>query len=110
MRGITRKISYTGQGTGTVTPTQTNPVDGDRVECVLDVTAASGTPTLDVTPQWSQDGTLWVADTTVFTQATGVTTEQISLTSKGKYLRFSAVVAGTTPSFDFDIHTTEFGV
>lgn len=76
-----------------------------RVECSLNVSAASGTsPTLDITPQFSIDGENWFDGANDFTQATGTTTEMIENTSKvGVKMRFKYVVGGTDPDFTFDI-------
>lgn len=79
---------------------------GDRIEVrglVLDVTAASGTsPTLNVNVQTSDDNTTW-RTLASFGQKTGVSNEHISVGGLDRYLRFSWVIAGTTPSFTFTV-------
>jgi hypothetical protein len=77
---------------------------GNRTEVrglVLDVTAASGTaPTLDVSIQTSDDNTTW-RTLKSFAQKTGVANDHLSSGGLDRYLRFSWVIAGTTPSFTF---------
>ena len=64
---------------------------------VVDVTAESGTVTLDVEVQTSADNTTWVAHPSgTFTQITGVTTAVKALTNVGQYLRVKYTIGGTT--------------
>jgi hypothetical protein len=72
----------------------------------ISVTAASGTsPTLDVIVQHSSDGSTWSTLGT-FTQATGTTSEAITVasgTTVNRYVRATATIGGTTPSFTFAV-------
>jgi len=100
---MARVLTLTGQGTGTVNSNVLLTKGSTLLTSILSVTAASGTPTLDVELQWSSDGVVWASATTpdAFTQATGTTNEAIDqVTVKGMYVRAQAVVGGTTPSFD----------
>lgn len=85
-------------------------IGGNDVEAHLKVTARSGTtPTLQVIPQYSYDGTDWfdIPSTQDFTLVDGSTSLPSSETLKvpytGQYVRFKYVVTGTTPSFTFDL-------
>ena len=90
------------------TTSGTNIVSGlgeyDKVRIQLNVTAASGTtPTLDVTIQDTVDGTNYNTLAT-FTQKVAVVRDVLTLTNLvGDSVRVSWVVAGTTPSFTFDV-------
>jgi hypothetical protein len=72
------------------------------------VSAASGTsPTLDLSVEWSGDGTNFVpADGTADTFAQQTTTGGAakSFTVKGLYYRVKWTITGTTPSFTFAVH------
>jgi len=74
---------------------------------ILNCTAASGTtPTLDVTVEWSADGTNFFAAQAAdsFTQVT--TTGQVGAKSfdvKGPFYRVKWTIGGTTPSFTFTV-------
>jgi len=72
---------------------------------VVEVTASSGTtPTLDLTVEWSMDGTNFaVADPAdSFTQITTSPTRRAkTFTVKGTSYRLVWTIAGTTPSFTF---------
>jgi len=62
------------------------------------------TPTLDVTIQDSPDGTNWYTVDTAFTQVTNAASTQVKrLTNFGKFLRVNCVIAGTSPSFTFQV-------
>lgn len=80
---------------------------GERACVVLDVTAQSGTtPTLDVSVEWSADGTTWaVGDPAdAFTQIAAATgTKAKSFTVKAPFYRLKWTIAGTTPSYTFSI-------
>ncbi|MCA1696557.1 MAG: hypothetical protein LC749_18555 [Actinobacteria bacterium] len=71
---------------------------------MLDVTAASGTsPTLTVNVQTSDDNTTW-RTVVSFTAVTAAPANQhVSQGSLDRYLRFSWVIGGTTPSFTFSV-------
>lgn len=78
---------------------------------VLEVGAVSGTsPTLDVKIQESADGSAGWADVSgaVFTQVTAANSSQILRieglgTSRKRYLRAVATIAGTSPSFTMGV-------
>jgi len=73
---------------------------------VISVIAASGTsPTLDVIVQHSSDGASWSTLGT-FTQATGTTSQAITVasgTTVNRYLRAAATIGGSSPSFTFAV-------
>lgn len=79
---------------------------GDTVSLLVSVTAASGTtPTLDISVEWSPDGTIWaVADTPdAFTQITTTKAVVKSFSDKAKFFRVVWAIGGTTPSFTFQV-------
>lgn len=70
----------------------------------VDVTAVTGTsPTLDLTVEWSNDGTTWVKAEPAesFTQITAAKTAVKAVVLKGAYFRLVWTLTGTTPSFTF---------
>lgn len=78
----------------------------DSVSLLVDVTAVSGTgPTLDLSVEWSHDGTTWApaepADD--FTQITAVGSVVKNFSLKMPIYRVVWTIAGTTPSFTFSI-------
>ena len=82
-----------------------------RLSLLVNVTASSGTtPTLDLTIEWSHDGTNWAvgqpADS--FTQITGTTVVVKQFTAKAPQYRIRWTIGGTTPSFTFTI--SEYGM
>jgi len=87
---------------------QTNSYDfGDASECLVlvNVTAVSGVnPTLDITVQVSYDNSTW-HDHTDLRQIIKAGNYPESITEFGKYVRLSYVIAGTNPSFTFQIKT-----
>jgi hypothetical protein len=93
-----------GRGTGTV---NADRGVGDGVDYVafLDVTADTGTPTLDVKFQeWDQASEKWYDITGgAFAQATGVTSERITFSSNALRMRCVQVIAGATPTFDYTV-------
>lgn len=76
----------------------------------LNVTAASGTaPTLDVIIQDSVDGTNWNTIGT-FTQKVAAAREVINITTPfADTIRVNWAIAGTGPSFTFDVQATAQG-
>ena len=79
---------------------------GDTVSVWVSVTAVSGTtPTLDISVEWSPDGTTWAASEPAdsFTQITAAKNVVKSFTDKAKFYRVVWTIAGTTPSFTFSI-------
>jgi hypothetical protein len=84
---------------------------GDTVSIWVNVTAVSGTtPTLDISVQWSPDGTTWAdVDTTPDAFAQITTTKAVVKTfpDRAKFYRVSWAVGGTAPSFTFTIQAYE---
>lgn len=81
-------------------------VDIDSINLVVDVTAVSGTsPTLDLSVEWSHNGTDFAAVDTpdTFTQITGTTKKVKRFTIKGSHYRVVWTLAGTSPNFTFSI-------
>lgn len=79
---------------------------GDVMSLAVNVSAASGTtPTLDLSLQWSHDGTVWFTPETPDTFAQITTTKQVIKTFVAKAPRYRIVytIGGTTPSFTFDV-------
>ncbi len=78
--------------------------EADRtLSLLLNVTAATGT--LDLTLQWSHDGTTFAgaqpADT--FAQVAAVTAAVKTFTIKAPFYRVNPVLGGTAPSFTYSI-------
>lgn len=79
----------------------------DTMSLWIDITAASGTtPTLDLTVEWSMDGTNFVtpevgADS--FTQKTTTGQHLKQFTVLAQYYRIVWTIGGTTPSFTFTV-------
>ena len=97
----------TGQSASVTVP-DWQPADPRSVSIFVNVTAQSGTtPTLDIAVQWSVDGTNWypvdgTADSiSQYAAVTGLKAKQFTV--KGPYYRISYVIAGTTPSYTFDV-------
>jgi hypothetical protein len=83
---------------------------GDNVCLQVNITAVSGTtPTLDISVEWSMEGTIWtpaaVADN--FAQFTTVTGLVKTFTTKGPFYRVVYTIGGTTPSFTFAVRSYE---
>lgn len=109
-------MAYTDR-VGTVVPSATRTatgvssaislaVEGDSLSLLADVTAVSGVgPTLDLTVEWSHDGTSWAvaepADS--FAQITAAKTVAKTFTVKGPMYRVRWAIGGTTPSFTFSV-------
>lgn len=87
-------------------------VDDNVLSLIVDVTAVSGTtPTLDVTVEWSNDGTNFAAaDGTadLFAQITAASKKVKRFPVKGASMRVVWTIAGTTPSFTFSVTATTF--
>ncbi|MEW6095366.1 MAG: hypothetical protein AB1567_02400 [bacterium] len=74
-----------------------------NAQVFLDITAASGTsPTLDVTIEYSPDGSRWFTHTS-FSQKTTTGKDTLRISSLGAYMRIKYTIAGTTPSFTFSV-------
>lgn len=96
-----RAHTLSGQGAATLNSAAIQ-VQGPVVSVVTYISAVSGTPTLDISVEWSADGVNFMAaDTTADTlaQITTAVGKAKQFTSKGSYCRVKAVVAGSTPSF-----------
>jgi hypothetical protein len=80
--------------------------DVSEIRLLLNVTAVSGTtPTLDITVETSFDNGVtdaWRALGT-FAQKTAVSTERKDFAGCDRWVRSRRVIAGTTPSFTYDI-------
>jgi hypothetical protein len=88
-----------------------NAIDvGERSSACLElnVTAASGTsPTMTVAIETSKDGSgtglgAW-RSVASFAAATGVTSERKSFAGLDRYVRATATIGGTTPSFTYSV-------
>lgn len=97
-------VNVTGEGTGTLN-TDFGVTENRNFTAYLDVSASTGTPTLDVKFQeWDQaSGTWFDVASGAFTQATGVTAQSLSFVSNSRRLRCNRVVGGTTPTFDYTV-------
>lgn len=83
---------------------------GNNVCVQVVVSAASGTtPTLDISVEWSMDGTNYspAATPDTFTQITTTTSVVKTFTTKGPLYRIVYAIGGTTPSFTFSVRTYE---
>jgi hypothetical protein len=85
---------------------RTVPEAGSQLSLWVNVTATAGTPTLDLTVEWSDDGgtTFASADTSdAFMQITAakVTVKQFAV--RAPIYRVVWTVGGTTPSFTFSV-------
>lgn len=76
--------------------------DVEEIEEVLNVTAKTGTLTLDVTPQYSFDKVNFF-DCTAFAQKSNTGTEALNRTTTGLYTRYKIVMGGTNPTATFQI-------
>lgn len=74
------------------------------VDFFINVSAVSGTtPTMTITIQDSADGVNWYNTAAVTAAITATGQYRIGLTDCGAYVRASAAIGGTTPSFTYDI-------
>ena len=83
---------------------------GDTLSLQVDVSAASGTtPTLDISVQWSMDGTTWSSAATpdTFTQITATASTVKTFQVKAPNFRVVYAIGGTTPSFTFSVRSYE---
>jgi hypothetical protein len=72
------------------------------------VTAASASDTLDIKIQESADNSTW-NDLAVFDQITAVGVYYVTARSPKRYRRYYATIAGTDPSFTFQIDVVPAG-
>ena len=73
-----------------------------RLKC--DVTAISGTPTLDITVETADDAAGTNTRTlSTFTQKTGVSAEKKSFTGCDRFARVNCTIGGGTPSLTFSV-------
>lgn len=102
-REVIAPTARTASGTSAAIPLGSR---GDSVNLTVDVSAVSGTvPTLDLSIEWSHDGTAWApsepADT--FNQVTGTATRVRRFDIKAPRYRLRWAIAGTSPSFTFGV-------
>ncbi len=108
--GPTTVVSSAARTTTSQSSSITLKNDTQTVVFLMNTSAVSGdTPTLDFAVQWSNDGTNWGgADTPdTFAQVTATKVSGKPFTRKGTFCRLTWVVAGSTPSFTFDVSMIE---
>lgn len=97
----TRVIAFLSSGLKTAATAQSTAFDVSaysEAQIFIDVTAESGTSTLDIVVQTSPDNVTWYTHTTIAQiSATGQT--RAALTNFGNYLRISYTVGGTNFTF-----------
>jgi len=101
----TREVTLAASAARTTTDNgATIDHEGDLVgQFELDVTASTGTPTLNVTIQGlTYDGGEWFTIGT-FTQATGITNQTIAVPLAGQKMRARWVIGGGTPNITFSV-------
>lgn len=92
-------LEVAGTTNGTAFRTEQETV----IVATLATTAISGSPTLDVKLQTSEDNSTW-RDVAAFAQQTAVASETKSFTGIGSYCRWVRVVAGSsTPRATYNI-------
>lgn len=85
------------------------PARNGKLAVLISITASSGTtPTLDVSLEWSHNGTTFYPSdpADAFTQMTGTAPKFKSFDIKANYFRVVYAIAGTTPSFSFGATAT----
>jgi hypothetical protein len=92
--------------TATGTSASQTPDIAEDLNLLVSVTAVAGvTPTLDLTVEWSDDGTVWAvaqpADS--FTQIVATLAVVKAFAIKASGYRVKWTIGGTTPSFTFSI-------
>ncbi len=84
-----------------------NPGESGETLCLLvNVTAASGTtPSLALSVEWSNNGTVWATPETAdtFAALTAAATKVKTFERKAVFYRVVWAITGTTPSFTFTI-------
>ncbi|MFA5423043.1 MAG: hypothetical protein WC374_04230 [Phycisphaerae bacterium] len=99
----TRLISFSSSGVKTAATSQTSAFDVSAYsegQIFVDVTAESGTSTLDIIIQTSPDNVTWYTHTTI-SQITATGQTRQAITNFGNYLRIYYTVGGT--SFTFSV-------
>ncbi|HNR12055.1 MAG TPA: hypothetical protein PKM59_01945 [Thermodesulfobacteriota bacterium] len=89
-----------GVKTGTAQSTGFNIEEYIEGQILVDVTAESGTSTLDITIETSADNSTWFTHTTL-TQISATGRVRQAITNFGKYVRINYTVGGT--SFTFSV-------
>lgn len=85
---------------------ETPPAKNGKLAVLVSLTASSGTtPTLDVSIEWSNNGSSFYPSdpADAFTQMTGTTPKFKTFDIKASYYRVVYAIAGTTPSFSFGV-------
>jgi hypothetical protein len=91
--------------TATASTTPIEPGDRGTLRLLLTVSAASGTtPTLDVSIETSFDGQTGWRSMGAFTQATAAGSQRKSFSGADRFVRATATIGGTTPSFTFSVN------
>lgn len=77
----------------------------DNINVAVFVTAASGTPSMILSVEWSNDGTNFAATETAdaFTAITGTGNKVKSFPVRGLFARIVWVITGGTPSLTFSV-------
>lgn len=103
-RGLVLQPEATFTTTGNGTAVDNAVLTSAGATAVLSVSAASGTtPTLDVVIEHSVDNSVWVPLIT-FAQRNSVKAEYKTVSGTvNRYLRAKRTIAGTTPSFTFNV-------
>lgn len=101
--GITRQVVTVKASSATTTTGQTSGFPTGyqaSLDIFLDVTATSGTPTMTVNVEWSNDNATWFASdpADVFTAITATGKKVKEFTVKGMYARLNYTISGGTPS------------
>lgn len=75
----------------------------ESLSVAIDVTTTSGTPSLTLSVEWSQDGATWfVADPAdAFTAITAAGKKVKAFATKGRFARLAWAITGGTPSLTF---------
>lgn len=98
-------VTLASSAVRTVTGTGSAVEMGDNgvLRLTLDITATTGTPTLDVAIQTSQDGSTGWTTVASFAQQTAVATVRKVFAGFDRYARASWTIGGGTPSLTFSI-------
>ena len=107
MQKGTTQVTVIPIGIITATSTSGTIASGNYSNLIayLNITAISGTtPSLTVTLQDSPDGITWYnIPAGTFTAATTISTQRLTISNVGQYVRTISTVTGTTPSFTVDL-------